>query len=80
MNFKDFVKERNEALRSLDKAKIIAYSKKYDVPVPADERTMWAGIHKARLMVTSMTEEEKQISRDWLKENGFQGPIGHEDI
>lgn len=72
MNYKKFVKERDEALRSLDKAKIIAYSRKYGVDIPKDEMTMWAGIHKARLMVTSMTAEEQQISRDWLKEHGFK--------
>lgn len=71
MNLKDFVKERDEALRSLDKTKIEAYMKKYQVYRPADDEVFWAGIHKARLMATSMTEEEKEVSRQWLRDHGF---------
>ena len=68
----NYVKERDEAFRSLDKNKIIAYCKKYEVKIPKDERAFWGGVHKARLASLGMTEEEKEISRKWLKENGFQ--------
>lgn len=33
---KQFVKDRNEALFSFDKEKIIAYFRKYDIPNPYD--------------------------------------------
>lgn len=32
MNIKQYVKERDEALLSLDKEKIIAFYKKYNIP------------------------------------------------
>ena len=34
----DFIKERNEALLSLDKEKILAYGKKYNVKFPENEK------------------------------------------
>lgn len=37
MEMEKFIKERNEALLSLDKNKIIAYSKKYGVETSSDE-------------------------------------------
>lgn len=67
-----FVVERNAALRSLDRSKIEAYARKHGVGLPQDEMTFWAGIHKARLQITSFTEEEREVSRRWLKEHGFR--------
>lgn len=37
----DFIKERNEALLSLDKNKIIAYMNKYNIIIPKDEKIFW---------------------------------------
>jgi hypothetical protein len=67
-----FVGERNAALRSLDRNKIEAYARKYGINLPKDEIVFWAGIHKARLQITSFTEEEREVSRRWLKEHGFR--------
>ena len=36
-SLKQFVKERDAALLSLDRKKIEVYAKKYDVPLPKDE-------------------------------------------
>ena len=41
-DIKQFVRERDEALRSLDKEKIIAYCKKYNVNIPHDEKVLFA--------------------------------------
>jgi hypothetical protein len=70
--FRAFIKERDESLLSLDEKKIRAYAKKYNVKMPEDSKTFWAGIHKARCAIGSIPEAEKQKSRDWLKENGFR--------
>lgn len=72
LDMKNFVKERDEALLSLDKDKIMAYAKKYQVSLPKNEKVFWAGIHKARLGVKSFSEEAKQISAEWLVNNGFK--------
>ena len=74
-HIKQFVKDRNEALLSLDKEKIIAYCIKWGVPIPAKEIVLWAGIHKARLEVTSFDESVKEVSRKWLRDNGFKEGI-----
>jgi hypothetical protein len=66
-----FFKDRDEALLSLDKDKILAYSIKYGAYIPKDERVFWAGVHKARLALNCVDAEGKIISRNWLAENGF---------
>ena len=74
---KSFVKERNAALLSLDKKKIIAYMRKYQETQPEqeDELIFWASVHKARLQITTMPESEKEISRIWLLSHGFKTDI-----
>ena len=67
MNFDDFKRERDEALRSLDVKKLKAYMEKYDVPMPSDPTVWWAAIHKARVALTSLSEEDREISRLWLQ-------------
>ncbi|HEY8562833.1 MAG TPA: hypothetical protein VIL74_20815 [Pyrinomonadaceae bacterium] len=72
MDLVNFVKERDEALRSLDEIKIREYAIKYRVPLPQNIQVFWAAVHKARLASNGITEQEKQISREWLTQNGFQ--------
>ena len=73
IDVKKFVKERNEALLSLDKKKIKAYMKKYHVQFePGNEVVFWAGFHKAIIGINSATPEQKQRSRDWLTAHGFK--------
>lgn len=73
----DFIKERNEALLSLDRERILAYGKKYNVKFPEDEKIFWAGIHKAicslyLIPVNKITKSQYEKSKEWLKENGFE--------
>lgn len=72
----DFAKERNEALFSLDKEQIIALCKKRGLSIPKDEIVFWAGIHKAILQLTAASEEQKEGSRQWLREHGIKETIG----
>lgn len=68
---KKFVKERDEALLSLDKDKIMAFMDKYNIPVPRDETVFWAGIHKAIINTIKSTADQKINSIMWLTEHGF---------
>lgn len=68
---KDFCKERDEALLSLDKRKIDAFVKKYGIQIPQNELTYWASVHKSIVSIKSSTEEQKAQSRAWLINNGF---------
>ena len=67
----EFVKERNEAFFSLDKEKIIAYCKKYNVEIPKDELVFWAGVRYAILGIASANDEQKNEARQWLISHGF---------
>jgi transcriptional regulatory protein LevR len=59
MNVSGFVKERDEAMLSLNKEKIMNYMRKYNVQMPKNELVFWAGIHKSILCITTSTEEQK---------------------
>lgn len=71
MNIGQFVKEQEEALLSLNKEKILAYAKKYDIQLPQSEKAFWGGVHKAICSLPSASPEQKEISKNWLLENGF---------
>lgn len=76
----DFVKERNEALLSLEKEKIIKYMDKYNIKYPEDEETFWAGVHKSicnLFLVPSnnITLEQFDRSYNWLEKNGYSPEI-----
>lgn len=75
MNIKKFVKERDEALKSLNKAKILKFISDWKLCIPQslfeDDIGFWCMIHKARLGITSLTEKEVQFSTDWLISHGF---------
>lgn len=68
-----FVSERNEALFSLDEAKIKAYLRKYGEKEVADapELIFWAAVYKAILGITDAPEELKEKAKGWLARNGF---------
>jgi hypothetical protein len=72
MNMSNFVKERDEAILSLDKDKIISYMKKYDIPINSNDLVFWASMHKAIMVMRSASKEQKENSSKWLKANGFK--------
>ena len=75
---KQFVRDRDKALLSLDKEKIIAYCNKYGVPIPDKEIVFWAGVHKGIVAMNASTAEQKFNSAMWLIENGFKPGISVE--
>ena len=72
---KQFIRERDKALLSLDKEKIVAYCKKYGVPIPENELVFWAGVHKGIVSLNASTAEQKCNSAMWLVEHGFKPGI-----
>lgn len=75
MNFAKFVKERNEALLSLDRKKIQRYCKKYGVVLPSSDEVFWRSVHKARCAITDLPLEERRKSVRWLREHGSSPDI-----
>lgn len=72
MSIKKFVKERDEALLSLDREKIVKFLRKYNMPVPENETVFWAGIHKGICALNSANSEQKLNSIIWLVNHGFK--------
>ncbi len=79
--FKEWLRERNEALRSLDVAKFRAFYHKwqkrgvYSELMPKDDKVIEVMIRKSICMCSrSFTEEEIAEARKWLKDRGFIVP------
>lgn len=66
----EWLRERNDALLSLDEARIKAYMRKYGLPVLPNPEVFWRAVHKARTAITSFPAEEKQKSKAWLFAHG----------
>ena len=73
-DIRQFVKERDEALLSMDREKMLAYCRKYGISIAPDEKVFLAGMHQARLGVLDIPEEEQVKSVIWLMQNGFGLP------
>ena len=65
-----FVRERNEALLSLDRKKIERFAKKYGIGLPSTDEAFWRGVHKSICALTTIPWEVRQKSADWLFEHG----------
>ena len=69
----EFVKERNEALFSLDRNKIEAYMKKYgelEVEV-IPENLFWANVYQAICGIKDAPDELISKALMWLYKNGY---------
>lgn len=69
--FKRFVKDRDEALLSLDKKQILAFYKKYGLPYSKRDKVFWATVYKCIYHINDSTEKQKAEAEAWLIENGF---------
>ena len=67
----EFIEARLIALRSLDATTISAYRLRWTGRA-MDTRRMkdfWEAVHQARVRVPELTEEEREQSREWLREH-----------
>lgn len=71
----NFVKERNEALFSLDEKKIRAYSRKYKVAMPKHPTVFWATVYKAIANITDAPVDLKAKAEEWLDSHGFSREV-----
>ena len=72
----NFVKERNDALFSLDRGKIEAYLIKYGEGelVHTTDMLFWASVYKAICGIKGAPKEVVAKARAWLLANGFSIP------
>lgn len=65
------LKERKQALLSMDEKEIRAYAKKWGANLPDDAETFWAAVHKARTAAEDLPMAERAASKRWLHVKGF---------
>lgn len=65
-----FIKERDEALLSLDKEKILVYAKKYGIQLALlwDDDIFWKSVHKAITGNKNLPVDFRRKSKQWLTE------------
>lgn len=68
---REYVKDRDAALLSLDKDKILQFMRKYAVPCPKNDTVFWAMVHKCICHINSATDDQKQASAKWLRDHGL---------
>ena len=69
------IANRNEALLSMDRAKILEWSRKQigdDSFEREDEFIFWISVHKMRTASIGLPEHERRISMKWLAQRGFE--------
>lgn len=71
----NFVKERDEALFSLDERKIRAYAEKYSVRLSNEPEAFWGSVYKAIYNIIDAPTELRQKAKEWLEENRMSKKI-----
>lgn len=69
-SLEEFIKDRNEALLSLDKEKILEFGKKHGVIFPFNDHTFWLVIHKSITGCVDLPIEFRMDRRQYLIKNG----------
>ena len=69
-------RERDAALLSLDRGRILAYCRRYKVYLSdPDKAVFWCNVHKARLHTPTLPESARRESAYWLRRHGY--PVGY---
>lgn len=58
--------ERIEMLQALDVSAAIAFYNKHDLGGPREADKVMVRVHKERIVCADLSEEDKQVSRDWI--------------
>ncbi len=72
-----FMKEREEALLSMDRNKMEAFLRKHQLPVPNDDFQFWSDVHIAICNSPQLPREVVDRSRAWVYKHGLGGRILH---
>ena len=74
--FKQFIKDRNEALFSFDKERILAFVDKYHLPGYLDnDRVFWGSVAKAIVTTKGAPEDAVKRAETLLKNLGFDNEL-----
>lgn len=75
ISVEQFVKERNEALFSLDRKAIEKHFRKCGLGVPENETLFWATVFKCICNITNATDELVITAKKWLLLHGMSPRI-----
>lgn len=75
-NIQDFVKERNDALLSMNEDKIRRCARKYGIRTPINQTAFWGGVYKAICNVPDAPKDVRWIAEKWLRKHGMSVEIG----
>ena len=68
-----FVRQRDEALLSLDESRIRALFRQWNgTEMPTDPHVFWGSVHKAITAATSLPIAFRRQSKAWLDEHGYR--------
>ena len=65
-----FIKDRNEALYSLNYEKIMEFYNKYSIEAPKDPQEFWRQVYKVILRQEKAPDAVKKVAQGWIKKNG----------
>ncbi len=73
-------RERDAALLSMDRKRILVYLKRYDTQAwkqmkRAKHETFWVAVHKAITAAVDLPDDKRELSRRWLFKRGLS-PLG----
>ena len=66
-----FIRERDNALFSLDENKIRAFCRKYNRRVSDDPLEFWATVYKSAILLENCPPDVRKKAEDWLENHGF---------
>lgn len=69
-DLQEFLRDRDEALLSLDEGKLRAYMRKYGETPPSNPVVFWMAVHKAITACMSLPIEFRRASAMWLAVRG----------
>ncbi len=72
MNIKEFKKDRDEALLSLNKDTLDLFFKKYGIKMSSEPEVYWRAVHKAITSCLSLDIEFRRKSKQWLNEHNSE--------
>ena len=69
----DFIKERNEAIFSLDRERIEAFAARQGTPYPKNtsDIVFWGSVYKAICNITNAPDDLVQTARRWLADHNM---------
>lgn len=77
---KDFETKRNELLRNLDVDGLIALGNEFNLTKAQnmiEKDAILIAMHKMRVRLNDFTEEEKELSKKWLKDRNYSLEISY---